>query len=120
MDPHFNFSLRDDAGKHLSWLEAAQRTAAGQSVAIGFDGFPPRAGYDFASYEKKTGVRLADLLSHVTTGPYLRGNDLTPTVVWPAAWDGVLRYKDGTSFPALAHDGVHIYLHLAKSYALRE
>ncbi len=108
LDPTVNASLRDGAGKPLSWPDALLRAHNGQSVLVRTEGYPIKPNRSWSEIKKVLGYDLADWHRQYILGPSvsesatLHGKD----------WDGRIHYADGRVFDAWKSGSSSFYLGL--------
>jgi hypothetical protein len=109
MDPMFNVSMRDGAGKPQSWPAALASAAAGEIVVPFTDGRPVKAQLTWDAVRERYGYRLQDLAKRVVLGPSLHSD-----VEVSKGWDGRIEYIGGQVYDARAGATHPIFQKLAQ------
>ncbi|KQW22556.1 hypothetical protein ASC80_04105 [Afipia sp. Root123D2] len=113
LDPTFNISIKNTNGERIGWLDAGKLANKGMAVSFDADGFKQKQGRSLAAYLAKAGLTFRDLTQYLNTSPYWDGAVAMPATKYPADWDGILHYADGTAFDAVRTDSQAIYTLLA-------
>lgn len=89
MDPTMNVSLRDDAGRLLSWREALARAKQGKLVKPQTDSEPVKSDRRWESVVSQYGYRLQDFADQALLGPWSRGPAENISMI---PWDGKIEF----------------------------
>ena len=101
LDPTYDVSFRDQQGHYLGWEAVIGRLREGKVVVLDHDGMPTLSRPGQLAYEDHADFALL--------GPWQGGaaRSLNP------AWDGKIRYADGTVFDAWASIKSDPYMSIA-------
>ncbi len=109
MDPYFNISMRDGAGRPLSWSQALALAKAREPVVPFSDGQAIKAQLSWSAVREQYGYRLEELGDRLILGPSPRSE-----LEVSGTWDGRIEYVGGQVYDARASANHIIFQRLAQ------
>jgi hypothetical protein len=92
-DPTFNCTLVNEAGVALGWAEVARTIRKGAAIRADTNGYAVAESRTLGNYY----ISLPALCRYVVFGLTTAGQD---NYRWPASWDGLVKYADGSTYNA--------------------
>lgn len=113
MDPTFNFSVHDSAGRRIGWQEARRAIQAGKPIRFDDDGYGTLPKRSLMEYAKGNIANFTSTMNYLTFGPALVAGKRIAAQKLPPQWDGVVRYRNGRKADVEASASSWVYEALA-------